>query len=325
MQPRHGAYYHVATLEGRQKWTRLAPISDYGEALRRWAEIEGTDKRQGDTVAEAVHSYLGAFAEQVKAGERSAKTLTGYQASSVMLLGVLGDMPLIRVTDQDVRRYRSGRANADGKPAPIAANRELALLSASYGHAAELGWIAAAVNPCRHVKRNQERARTRYVTDAEMTRVLASASPTMRAAITISASTGMRMTDLLKLRLSDLTDDGIAIKASKTGKGMVYEWTDVLRAAVEIAKAAKHGHAVRSLYLFPGREPGRHMTMDGWESNWARLREKAGVPDLQWRDWRRKAGSDTTLAHAVELLDHSDGRTTKRHYRAGINRVKPVR
>ncbi len=323
MQPRHGAYYHVATVAGRQKWTRLAPISDYGEALRRWAEIEGTDKRQGDTVAEAVHGYLGAFAEQVKAGERSAKTLTGYQTSSVMLLAVLGDMPLLRVTDQDVRRYRSGRETAEGKPAPIAANRELALLSAAYGHAAELGWIAATVNPCRHVKRNTERARKRYVTDAELNRALAACPPILQAAVRISVSTGMRQTDLLKLRLADITDDGIAVRASKTGKGMVYEWTDELRAAVNLAKAARKGDAVRSLWLFPGRAHGQHMTKDGLESIWSAARKRAKLPDVQWRDWRRKAGSDTTLAHATELLDHSTGAVTKRHYRAAPKRVTP--
>lgn len=324
MQSRHGAYYHVATVAGRQKWTRLASVSDYGEALRRWAEIEGTDRRRGETVADAVHSYLGAFAQQVKAGERSAKSLTGYESSSVMLLDVLGAMPLIRVTDQDIRRYRSGRATAKGKPAPIAANRELALLSAAYGHAAELGWIAATVNPCRHVKRNTERARSRYITDAEMASVLAHASPAMRAAIAISASTGMRMTDLLSLRLSDLTDDGIAVKASKTGKGMVYEWTDALRAAVAQAKSSRRG-TVASMYLFPGRTAGTHMTVSGWESNWRRLTIKAKVPDLQWRDWRRKAGSDTTEAHATELLDHSTSAVTRRHYRAKPKSVKPVR
>lgn len=30
MQLRHGAYYHVTTRDGTQRWTRLAPASDYG-------------------------------------------------------------------------------------------------------------------------------------------------------------------------------------------------------------------------------------------------------------------------------------------------------
>jgi len=51
MQQRHGAYYHVSTVGGSQKWTRLAPVSDYGQALRAWAEIEGRSERVGETGA----------------------------------------------------------------------------------------------------------------------------------------------------------------------------------------------------------------------------------------------------------------------------------
>lgn len=325
MQLRHGAYYHVATIAGRQQWTRLAPSRDYGEALRRWAEIEGRSERTGETVADAVHAYLTHMSDLARRGERSQKTVTGYEQNSVTLLAALGRVRLVDVTDQDIRRYRSGRATADGKPAPIAANREIALLSAAYGHAAELGWIPASVNPCRHVKRNTERARRRYVTDAELNRAIAAAAPALAAAIRISAATGMRQTDLLALRLSDITDDGLTVRASKTGKSLCYEWTDELRAAVKLARSARRGRAIASAWLFPGRAPGEHLTKDGLESLWARARTKAGLEDVQWRDWRRKAGSDTTEAHAVELLDHSTSAITRKHYRAAPKRTKPVR
>ncbi len=323
MQLRHGAYYHVTTNAGAQRWTRLAPASDYGAALRAWAEIEGTRERIGETVREAVQTYLAHCAARVQAGDLSQKTLTGYTGSAVALLDVLGDCALREVTDQDIRRYRSGRATAAGKPAPIAANRELALLSASYGHAAELGWIKATTNPCRHVKRNKETPRQRYITDDEMTRALTAAPPILQAAIRISATLGIRQTDLIALRLADITEDGIAVRASKTKKPVVYEWTDELRAAVAVAKSIRR--RVSSLWLFPGRDPGTHLTVDGLETLWDRTRKKAGLADVQWRDWRRKAGSDTTEAHATELLDHSTSAVTKRHYRAKTKRLTPVR
>lgn len=323
MQMRHGAYFHVASVGGSQKWTRLAPASDYGEALRAWAEIEGRKERTGETVRDAVSTYLAHCATRVQAGDLSAKTLTGYTASSAPLVDVLGAMRLPDVSDQDVRRYRSGRQREDGRPAPVAANRELALLSASYGHAAELGWIASSVNPCRHVKRNQEKPRQRYVTEAEMQKIRAAAPPILEAAIRISAATGVRQSDLLAIRLAAITDDGLVVRAGKTGKSVLYLWTDELRAAVVQAKGVRR--RVSGLWLFPGREPGTHMTVDGLETIWARARAAAGLADVQWRDWRRKAGSDTTEAHAVELLDHSSSAVTKRHYRAAPKRVTPVR
>lgn len=185
MQLKHGAYWYVF----RQRWTRLADATDYGEALRRWAEIEGQGADVGKTIADAVHTYLVHCGERVRQGDMSAKTLTGYQQQSEKLCAVLGKVSLHRLTDQDVRRYRSGRKNKDGKLTPVAANREIALLSASYSHASELGWIPASLNPCKGVKRNRERARRRYVTDAEMTQALKHAPPHLAAAIRIAYCT----------------------------------------------------------------------------------------------------------------------------------------
>ena len=211
MQLRHGAYYHVTTAGGSQKWTRLAPASDYGAALRAWAEIEGRREQVGESVRDAVQAYLAHCASRVETGHLSQKTLTGYTGSTGPLLDVLGDCALRDVTDQEIRRYRSGRTTAKGKPAPIAANREIALLSASYGHAAELGWIPSAVNPCRHVKRNQERPRQRYITDAELAALLKHAPAWMQAAIRITVSTGMRVTDLLNQFIRDRINIAIVV------------------------------------------------------------------------------------------------------------------
>ena len=83
---------------------------------------------------------------------------------------------------------------------------------------------------------------------------------------------------------------------------------------------------VSSLWLFPSsRLVGEHLTVSGLESAWAKVRVKAGLEDVQWRDWRRKTGSDADEAHAFELLDHNSPATTKKHYRARGKVVRPVR
>lgn len=279
---KHGAYYHVTYVDGRKRWTRLAPASDYGAALRAWAEIEGGRARIGQTVRDAVHAYIGHIEALAASGQRSAKTAAGYRQSSTLLIDVLGDCDLTAITDQDIRRYRTER----GQSAPVAANREIALLSAAYGHAAELGWIASTCNPCRHVKRNTERPRQRYITDAELARLLHHAPTWMQGAIRITACTGIRVTDLLRLRLSDITADGITITASKTGKRVLYTWTDELHAAVDLAKSGRTGR-VTGMYLFHGKQPGRPLTLDGLETAWARVRTAAGIEDVQWRVFGR--------------------------------------
>lgn len=133
----------------------------------------------------------------------------------------------------------------------------------------------------------------------------------------------MRETDLLKLRLGDITNAGLVVRASKTDKGIAYAWTGELRAAVAAAKAIPR--RLSTLWLFPSsRLVGEHLTVSGLESAWAKCRAKAGLEDVRWRDWRRKTGSDTDEAHAFEVLDHNSPATTKRHDRARGKVVRPV-
>jgi integrase len=54
---------------------------------------------------------------------------------------------------------------------------------------------------------------------------------------------GMRRGDLLRLRMSDLQDDGIHFTPGKTehstGKRLIIEWSEELREAVALAQSAR--------------------------------------------------------------------------------------
>lgn len=293
MQFKHGAYYYV-----RGAWIRLG--KDYGEALRKWAELEGS-AMVGRTVSDALNGYLIA-----RMPELAAKTLEGYRASQQRLGKPFGTMRLQDLKPQDVARYL---AIAEHK---VTANRDRALLAAAYQWAIAQGWAEA--NPAK-VRRNPEKPRTRYVTDAELHAILSKAPTKLAAMIELAYMLGIRKGDLLRLKLSDLREDGIHTIHGKTGRQVVYRWTPELRAVVDQAKGIRR--KVSSLWLFPSeRSPGQPMTARGLHSVWERVRKASGVRDVTWHDLRRKAGSDTDAAHATELLGHSDPKTTRRHYRA---------
>jgi integrase len=77
-------------------------------------------------------------------------------------------------------------------------------------------------------------------------------------------------------------------------------------------------------YLFEARGKTPY-SGNGIRAMFRRVRVKANLPDVTFHDLRRKAGSDVELIDAQALLQHSDGKVTARHYRAKMDRVRPVK
>lgn len=300
---KHGAYYHVPTIEGRQTWVFLS--RDLSEALTKWAQREGHDK-SGDTVAQAVDRFIAEIMPT-----KAEMTQRDYKRYAARIKRVFGDSRLTDIRTQDIARY------LDERTAKIEGNREIAFLSSIYTKAIRWGWCS--VNPCRGVERNDEAKRKRYLEDAEVEKLREKASDQMRAIIDLAVLTGMRKKDLLKIRLSDLLDDGIFVEQSKTGKRQVFEWTEALQEVVERAKKLRR--RVGSLYLFANRD-GQPYTTSGFDSMWLRVVKKSGLQDVRFHDFRAKAGSDAS--NATELLGHDDPRTTARYKRAPT-KVRPLK
>ena len=119
--------------------------------------------------------------------------------------------------------------------------------------------------------------------------------------------TGLRLTDLMALRVTDLTAEGILVTESKTGKRRLIEWSDRLRYFVE--RAAKRSGG--SYVLTNSRKEAWKL----WavQSAWKRLN-----PGFRFRDLRPKAASDAdhnVLGHRGQML----GVYVRRE------RLKPVR
>jgi len=307
MQFKHGAYYYTAG--GR--WIPLG--RDYGVALKKWADLQGAEATIGRTVADAIAYYL-----QCKIANIAPRTLESYQISQKRLVAVFGHMSLDELRPEHVTRYLRGCEHK------VQANRDKALLSASYNWVNAEGWLQlAGYNPAR-VPRNKEVPRDRYITDIELNALRAVARPKIRLMIELAYLTGLRKGDLLKLKTSDLTDEGIQFTASKTGKRSVIAWSEELRQVVDCALQLRRRPGAVWLFVTE-RNADQAMTSRGLTSEFEKTRSAAQLPDITWHDIRRKAGSDVEETHATELLGHTDAKVTKRHYRAKPVSVKPVR
>jgi integrase len=141
------------------------------------------------------------------------------------------------------------------------------------------------------------------------------APPTVHAYTRFKLMTGLRRGDVLRLRLSQLRDDGIHVRTSKTGKRLVFEWDDAgeLRALTdEILRIPPR--RIGDAPLFTTRQGKPYIDTsgraNGFDSLWQRFMRKvvaAGGERFQERDLRAKVASESaSLLEASERLGHAD-------------------
>lgn len=315
MHFKHGAYYFVKG----NKWHPLG--KEYGPALVKYGELVGVPQ-----VVRTVRDALLAYIEHAKTRpDPIAKaTVEGYTYSMANLCAVFGKMPLADIEQPMVYRYVTEKGT-------VQANRDKALLSAAFSYARNMGAFIGA-DPTKGLEaRNKETPRGRYVEDAELSRLVAEASPKVATIARFIALTGMRQSDALRVRMADMDDEGVHYTAGKNGARRVVLWSEELREVVEQARTLWRRFGRE--WLFESRPRGKHhgkpigpYTPSGLRALWRPVRAKAGLSDVRLHDLRAKAGSDAeTQGEAQALLGHADGKVTARHYRRKPVRVKPAR
>jgi integrase len=235
---------------------------------------------------------------------------------------------------------KSGRV----KGGMSAAHREVELLSHAFTKAVEWGYVDR--HPFKgEVRLKGEKPRTRYVEDWEIVEALRlvphrkkGSVLMIQAYLRLKLLTGLTQGDLLRLQPDrDFKEDGIHNVRHKTalvnGKETIYQWTDQLREAVEMAYEARPKKDSKFLFCiktgqgYINEELGRS---SGWKSMWQRFMERVmnETKVTEWfteHDLRAKVGSDAdSIEHAQALLAHADSSTTKRIYRRKAELVMPL-
>lgn len=156
----------------------------------------------------------------------------------------------------------------------------------------------------------------------------------LQAYANLKIITGLRQQDMLCMKVTDFTEEGIIVDTQKTGKGIVIEWTDALRDAVSCALS------VRLVDITPfvfcnrfGKSYYSHEKADhasGFKSMFKRyinrvIKETELEIPFTEHDLRAKTASDLEdLEHAQKLLAHTDAKMTKRYIRKR-QKVRPAR
>ena len=308
MYLRRGKYYFV---DVSGKWHPLGP--DYVQAMGAYAELTGPG-RPCVTMENVIEKYrLHVLPHKAKATQNA----NGPQLTR--LASVFGAMMPDDVTPQQIYQYLDQRSAF-----PTAARHEVTLLHHVFVKA--IRWGAATKNPAQGIEKPRSKPRDRYVTDKEFLAVWKLAIPSLRVAMELALLTGLRRGDLLNLTRDSLTDDGLLVKSQKTGRALLFEYTDELDEA--LARAKKLRPQLPGRYLIRTRE-GNQYTGSGFSANWQRLMRKAqtnGVEKFTFHDIRAKSASDSaSLQEASERLGHTSTAITDRVYMRVPHRVKPLK
>lgn len=309
-----GTYYFV---DKNNKWRQLGKT--FHEAMAKWAEIIDKPARI-TTMNDLFDRYM------LEVAPKKAKATYNSNLREIKPLRIaFGSFAPEDLNQVLVYQYKDTRAEAG---APVAANREKALLSAIFSKAIE--WGIVRDNPCRHVKRNKEAPRQHTPSEEEIEAFKNIATPLCKGIVWLSRLTALRQVDLLKFKLSSLTDNGIEIVLSKTGIKWECELDDELRECLDFIK--KIPRPIKGMYLFCNKK-GQPYTGSGFQSIWQRDMQKAldthAINErFQFRDIRRKAAREAEKKYGKDyarvLLGHLSDKTTN-IYLGKVIRVKPLR
>jgi len=221
------------------------------------------------------------------------------------LKAVFGNMAPETVTTIDIAGF------LDRYPSPVNANRHIALLSHIYTKL--IRWGVVESNPCLGVERNKEHARTRYVEDDEFWAVWAKMPRHIQLLMELALCTGQRQGDLVSLKWSQVTDDGVHFQQSKTGRRLIVTWTPALE---DVIKRCRKG--VSGIWVV--RKPdGQPFKPSGIQTAWQRFMSTYDGERFTFHDIRAKSASDhETGAH----LGHTSEATLRRIYRRKPEVVK---
>jgi integrase len=306
----HGAYYYR---DGKKPRVLLG--RDLGEALAKYSGLIGNTWSLR-TLGDVIDRYR----IEVLALKKSEKTRKEEGKSLDRLKIAFGHFLPDNVTAVNLYTYIDARRSKDGKKVPIAARHEIVLLGHVYKKAKRWG---VTINPVTGIDLPEKAGKRRYVAMEEVEKVKAFASPRMRLAIDWAVLIGQRRADLLKLKRSDIRDDGIYVQQGKTDAKLLIERSPAVDELV--ARSDAMSPQIPRDYLIR-KGNGKPYSGSGFYQNWRRLMLKhvaAGGQHFTFHDLRSVSVNDTPTEEARDRLGHASSETTKRHYLRGVTKAKP--
>ncbi|WP_425405178.1 tyrosine-type recombinase/integrase [Hwanghaeella sp.] len=298
----------VVTAEETRKYARellsgVARGQNPSEDARR--------KRTAPTVAELCERFMSEYVPS----HCKASTQKEYRRNvDLFIKPRIGAMKVADVERSDIADLHHAHRDI-----PYQANRTLGVLSVMFNQAEVWGLRPEGTNPCRHVKKYEEKKRERYLSPAEFSRLgqtlselEASGEESSSAlnAIRLLILTGCRLGEIQTLKWEYVQGNRLRLPDSKTGAKTIYLSNAALDVLSSIEKLTDNP------YVITGKKPGAHLT--DLQHPWRRVRARAGLDDVRIHDLRHSFGASAARMNEGvlmigKLLGHSQLQTTARY------------
>lgn len=205
-----------------------------------------------------------------------------------------------------------------GKTKPYQANRVREIVSKMWNLAELWEYVPSHYpNPAKGIREYREFSRDRFLSAEEVRRLYIAmrkldTSPFIELAITIMLLTGMRKTEVLKLKWTDIDFERkeIRLAETKSGRKHYVPISDLLKMYLLSAKRTNQ-------WVIPA---GRYGEIDKPRNTitkaWKRIRKEAGLQDVWLHDLRRTVGawlacSGNSLLLISKILNHTSPHVTE--------------
>lgn len=288
---KHGSYWLVK----KNKWTKLS--SDYKEALCIYADLMTSPAGGMEKLCEEAFPHIS--------HGLSKNTKNQYRMAIDRIKTIFKEFSPSQVKQVHVAQLKNSMNDK-----PFMCNRLMSVLRLVFNYALEHGQIEN--NPCIGVHRHYEKKRSVYFNDEDFQSVI-SATPHLYLAniMKVQFLTGQRISDVLSIKISHITEDGIEFTQQKTNKKLLVKTNlDLRKVICETMKIRRQGE-----YLFQGKN-GK-LSYGTVRDAFNRAKLIAGVKDVTLHDIRarslthaKRQGQDATI-----LAGHSQPSMTDRYIR----------
>jgi len=220
---------------------------------------------------------------------------------------------------EDITRAEVSDLHHKHRDKPYQANRTLGVLSVLFNQAEIWGIRPDGSNPCRHVKKYEEKKRERYLSPEEFKRLgetlnkLEAEGVESRSAINcirLLILSGARLGEIQTLKWEYIKGNVAYLPDSKTGAKRL----PLGSAAQAILKGIERIDG--NPYVITGTLPGSHLT--DMQKPWRRIRKAAKIEDVRIHDLRHSfasvaVGGGESLPMIGKVLGHSQVQTTARY------------
>lgn len=215
---------------------------------------------------------------------------------------------LFEITPQMIEKYKAVRLE---RVTPASVNRELACLKHMFTKAIEWGFIKA--NPAKGVKRLKEPpGRLRYLKPEEVVALLDVCADHIRPIVVTALNTGMRKSEILNLRWSDvdLRNRKITVINAKNNETRVIPINQTL-----YQELLTLSEKVKGEYVFSGRNGHPYGDI---KKGFSAALNRAGIEDFRFHDLRHTFGSHLVmqgvdLKTVQQVMGHKDIKMTMRY------------